>query len=294
MSNSSNATQKEAKKLPMDSPQYCNLQGEVTQIERKIHELSAMRKLSMQIFQDGNFVCSTISGSRHNYLLSVELASLIVPYYDATQCILVVCTYLDCLSLHLPFVCMKCLPKMKMCTSSFKIPCDYQQCSLRLPVVWGMTTVLFNIACTLPSKNFPACNFTNQDCLTAWSCQPRLLHHSDSLFPTYSFFHLLVSFAYRVGFIMGHAAKVGEIWQQLQAKFPPKTVEVINFNCLDDFKGGQNENNAGGGIWFLKDIFQMNAALTQAKLSNFIMDFVEYLVISEGNQAIQIKYCCFT
>jgi len=85
------ATQMEAERLPTESPQYRTLQKEVSRIRRKIHELSpqidrardqqdaskrhldaATRKLSMRILQDGNVVCSILSGSGHDYVSQLQ------------------------------------------------------------------------------------------------------------------------------------------------------------------------------------------------------------------------------
>lgn len=119
-----NAKQLEAEHVPAASPLFTTLQQEVAQARRKIHELSqqldeardqqaaskryldaATRKLRMQILQDADVVCSTLSGSGHDYMSQlpfdfetvvideacqcVEPASLIPLRYNATQCILV-------------------------------------------------------------------------------------------------------------------------------------------------------------------------------------------------------------
>ncbi|KNZ57812.1 hypothetical protein VP01_2066g1 [Puccinia sorghi] len=99
----------EAKRLPMESPQYRTLQEEVVQIKRKIHQFSAQigrardqqdtskqyldaatRKLRIQILQDVDvlpFDFETIVIDEA--CQCVELASLSPLRYNAPQCILV-------------------------------------------------------------------------------------------------------------------------------------------------------------------------------------------------------------
>jgi len=337
------AKQMEAERLPTESPQYRTLQEEVTRIRRKIHELSAQidrardqqdaskryldaatRKLRMQILQDADVVCSTLSGSGHDYMSQlpfdfetvvideacqcVEPASLIPLRYNATQCILVG----DPMQ----------LPPTVLSQTASRAGYDqslFVRMQANTPDVAHLLSIQYRMHPSIskfPSMAFYQSRLLDGPDMPTKAFQP--WHHSDSLFPPYAFFHPVgareergahhslmnrteaslavsiywritndypqIDFAYRVGIITGYAAQVGEIRRQLRAKFPPETVEAIDVNTVDGFqgqekdiiilscvRGGQNENNAGGGIGFLKDIRRMNVALTRAKSSMFII-----------------------
>ncbi|OAV97590.1 hypothetical protein PTTG_01906 [Puccinia triticina 1-1 BBBD Race 1] len=292
--------QMEAERLPADSPHYRTLQEEVTHTRRKIHELSAKidqardqqdaskryldaatRKLRMQILQDADVVCSTLSGSGHDYMSQlpfdfetvvideacqcVEPASLIPLRYNATQCILVG----DPMQ----------LPPTVLSQTASQAGYDqslFVRMQRNAPDVAHLLSIQYRMhpsISTFPSKAFYDSKLLDGPEMEKKAVQP--WHQSDSLFPPYAFFHPVgareergahhslmnrmeaslavsivwriandypqIDFAYRVGIITGYAAQVGEIRRQLRAKFPADTVAAIDVNTVDGFQGQEKD-----------------------------------------------------
>ncbi|PLW47414.1 hypothetical protein PCANC_05849 [Puccinia coronata f. sp. avenae] len=292
--------QMEAERLPTEAPQYRTLQDEVTRIRRKIHELSAKidqardqqdaskryldaatRKLRMQILQDADVVCSTLSGSGHDYMSQlpfdfetvvideacqcVEPASLIPLRYNATQCILVG----DPMQLP-PTVLSQTASRAGYDQSLFvRMQTNAPDAAHLLSIQYRMHPSIS----TFPSKAFYGSRLLNGPDMEAKTAQP--WHQPGSMFSPYAFFHPIgareergshhsimnrteaslavsiywrmvndypqIDFAYRVGIITGYAAQVGEIRRQLRAKFPPSTVEAIDVNTVDGFQGQEKD-----------------------------------------------------
>ncbi|KAA1114829.1 DEAD-box type RNA helicase [Puccinia graminis f. sp. tritici] len=292
--------QMEAERLPTESPQYRTLQEEVTRIRRKIHELSAKidqardqqdaskryldaatRKLRMQILQDADVVCSTLSGSGHDYMSQlpfdfetvvideacqcVEPASLIPLRYNATQCILVG----DPMQ----------LPPTVLSQTASQAGYDqslFVRMQRNAPNVAHLLSIQYRMhpsISTFPSKAFYDSKLLDGPEMESKAVQP--WHQSGSLFPPYAFYHPVgareergahhslmnrteaslavsiywriandyphIDFAYRVGIITGYAAQVGEIRRQLRAKFPASTVAAIDVNTVDGFQGQEKD-----------------------------------------------------
>ncbi|KAH9440743.1 hypothetical protein Pst134EA_032309 [Puccinia striiformis f. sp. tritici] len=292
--------QMEAERLATEAPQYRKLQEEVTRIRRKIHELSAKidqardqqdaskryldaakRKLRMQILQDADVVCSTLSGSGHDYMSQlpfdfetvvideacqcVEPASLIPLRYNATQCILVG----DPMQLP-PTVLSQTASRSGYDQSLFvRMQRNAPDAAHLLSIQYRMHPSIS----TFPSKAFYDSRLLDGPDMGTKAAQP--WHQPDSLFPPYAFFHPVgareergphhsilnrteaalavsiywriandhpqIDFAYRVGIITGYAAQVGEIRRQLRAKFPADVAAAIDVNTVDGFQGQEKD-----------------------------------------------------
>ncbi|KAH9466503.1 hypothetical protein Pst134EB_001556 [Puccinia striiformis f. sp. tritici] len=290
----------EAERLATEAPQYRKLQEEVTRIRRKIHELSAKidqardqqdaskryldaakRKLRMQILQDADVVCSTLSGSGHDYMSQlpfdfetvvideacqcVEPASLIPLRYNATQCILVG----DPMQLP-PTVLSQTASRSGYDQSLFvRMQRNAPDAAHLLSIQYRMHPSIS----TFPSKAFYDSRLLDGPDMGTKAAQP--WHQPDSLFPPYAFFHPVgareergphhsilnrteaalavsiywriandhpqIDFAYRVGIITGYAAQVGEIRRQLRAKFPADVAAAIDVNTVDGFQGQEKD-----------------------------------------------------
>ncbi|MBW0473616.1 hypothetical protein O181_013331 [Austropuccinia psidii MF-1] len=290
----------EAEQLPPASAQYQELQAEVTKIRRKIHELSqkiddardqqsaskryldaATKGLRMQILQDADVICSTLSGSGHDYMSQlpfdfetvvideacqcVEPASLIPLRYNATQCIMVG----DPLQ----------LPPTVLSQTATRAGYD-QSLFVRMqknnPGVVHLLSIQYRMhpeISVFPSKAFYNSRLLDGPEMVKKTTQP--WHKPNSLFPPYAFYHPTgareergkhhswmnrteaalavaiysrlvndypqIDFAYRVGIITGYAAQVGEIRRQFRTKFPPETLTTIDINTVDGFQGQEKD-----------------------------------------------------
>lgn len=294
------AKQMESERLPTESPHYRALQDEVTRIRRKIHDLSAQidqardqhdaskrsldaatRKLRMQILQEADVVCSTLSGSGHDYMSQlpfdfetvvideacqcVEPAALIPLRYNATQCILVG----DPMQ----------LPPTVLSQTACRAGYDqslFVRMQRNAPDVAHLLSIQYRMHPSIsqfPSKAFYDSKLLDGPDMEAKTRQP--WHQPDSLFPPYAFYHPLgareergkhhslinrteasmavaicwriandypkIDFAYRVGIITAYAAQVGEIRRQLRAKFSAETVAAIDINTVDGFQGQEKD-----------------------------------------------------
>ncbi|KAI9601419.1 hypothetical protein H4Q26_001237 [Puccinia striiformis f. sp. tritici PST-130] len=299
--------QMEAERLATEAPQYRKLQEEARdqQDASKRYLDAAKRKLRMQILQDADVVCSTLSGSGHDYMSQlpfdfetvvideacqcVEPASLIPLRYNATQCILVG----DPMQLP-PTVLSQTASRSGYDQSLFvRMQRNAPDAAHLLSIQYRMHPSIS----TFPSKAFYDSRLLDGPDMGTKAAQP--WHQPDSL-PPYAFFHPVgareergphhsilnrteaalavsiywriandhpqIDFAYRVGIITGYAAQVGEIRRQLRAKFPADVAAAIDVNTVDGFQGQEKDI-----IILSCDIRRMNVALTRAKSSMFII-----------------------
>ncbi|KAG0139473.1 hypothetical protein CROQUDRAFT_137137 [Cronartium quercuum f. sp. fusiforme G11] len=228
-----NCKQLEAEQVSTASPLFAALHQEAAKARRKIHELSqqldeardqqaaskryldaATRRLRMQILQDADVVCSTLSGSGHDYMSQlpfgfetvvideacqcVEPASLIPLRYNATQCILVggdyVLYHYVFPTLSLKYICdarstsITAHGALSNCFKSrirSKLICPYAAvCSgSRPPVEYRMHPFIS----AFPSDAFYESRLMDGPNMASKTAQP--WHSEDSLFPPYAFYH---------------------------------------------------------------------------------------------------------
>lgn len=295
-----NAKQIEAEQVTAASPLYAGLQQEVTKARRKMHELSqqldeardqqaaskryldaATRKLRMQILQDADVICSTLSGSGHDYMSQLpfdfetvvideacqcaEPASLIPLRYNATQCILVG----DPLQ----------LPPTVLSQAASKAGYD-QSLFVRMqrfaPTAVHLLSIQYRMHPAISA--FPSKAFYESRLMDGPDMADRTIqrwHSEDTFFPPYVFYHPIgareergrhhsfinraeasmtvaiysrltrtfpdIDFAYRVGIITAYAGQVGEIRRQFRQAFPADVVSTLDINTVDGFQGQEKD-----------------------------------------------------
>ncbi|KAI8461259.1 SEN1 N terminal-domain-containing protein [Phakopsora pachyrhizi] len=295
-----NSKQDQFGSLSSGSPQFLELNEELTQIKRKIHQLSqkldeardqqsaskrsldaATRKLRMQILQDADVVCSTLSGSGHDYMSQlpfdfetvvvdeacqcVEPALLIPLRYNASQCIMVG----DPLQLP-PTVLSQAASKAGYDQSLFvRMYNKFRSAAHLLSIQYRMHPSIS----AFPSKAFYNSKLLDGPDMEKKTAQP--WHISGSPFPPYAFFQVVggreergkyhsimnrveasmaveiylrltrefpkIDFSYRVGIITGYSAQVTEIRRQFRLKFSQEVCSALDINTVDGFQGQEKD-----------------------------------------------------